>query len=47
MFILLICIVPRRSEDHLVMRKEQVLSAALRCFADQGFHATTMADVIR
>lgn len=29
------------------MRREQVLSAALRCFADQGFHATTMADVIR
>ena len=29
------------------MRREQVLHAALRCFADQGFHATTMADVIR
>jgi AcrR family transcriptional regulator len=29
------------------MRREQVLSAALRCFAAQGFHATTMDDVIR
>lgn len=29
------------------MRREQVLNAALRCFAEQGFHATTMADVIR
>jgi AcrR family transcriptional regulator len=38
---------PRRSEEHLAMRREQVLEAALRCFADQGFHATTMADVIR
>ena len=29
------------------MRRDQVLEAALRCFAEQGFHATTMADVIR
>lgn len=29
------------------MRRQQILSAALRCFALQGFHATSMADVIR
>ncbi len=40
-------VVPRRSGEHMAMRREQVLEAALRCFADQGFHATTMADVIR
>jgi AcrR family transcriptional regulator len=29
------------------MRREQVLRAAVICFAEQGFHVTTMADVIR
>ena len=38
---------PRVSEDHLTARREQVLSAALRCFARDGFHATSMRDVIR
>jgi len=38
---------PRRSEEHMAMRREQVLHAALRCFAEQGFHATSMADVIQ
>lgn len=38
---------PRVSEDHLTARRAQVLSAALRCFARDGFHATSMRDVIR
>jgi AcrR family transcriptional regulator len=38
---------PRRSEEHLAMRREQILTAALRCFARQGFHATSMTDVIQ
>ena len=37
---------PRVSEDHLTARREQVLLAAWACFSRNGFHATTMADVI-
>lgn len=29
------------------MRRDQVLDAARRCFARDGFHSTTMADVVR
>lgn len=29
------------------MRREQIIRAALRAFAREGFHATSMADVIR
>jgi TetR/AcrR family transcriptional regulator, transcriptional repressor of aconitase len=37
---------PRVSEQHLAARREQVLQAAWACFSRNGFHATTMADVI-
>jgi TetR/AcrR family transcriptional regulator, transcriptional repressor of aconitase len=38
---------PRVSEAHLERRREQILSAAVRCFARQGFHRTTMQDIVR
>lgn len=38
---------PRVSADHLAARRQQVLDAALRCFARQGFHATSVRDVVR
>jgi len=34
------------SEQHRAARKDQILAAAVRCVARQGFHKTTMADVI-
>jgi AcrR family transcriptional regulator len=37
---------PRVSEEHLAARREQILSAAARCFARNGFHDTSMQDVI-
>ncbi len=37
---------PRVSEAHLEQRRRQVLDAALRCFARDGFHATSMQDVV-
>ena len=36
---------PRVSEAHLAARRQQILEAAWRCFANQGFHATSMQDV--
>ncbi|HET8683853.1 MAG TPA: TetR/AcrR family transcriptional regulator, partial [Micromonosporaceae bacterium] len=37
---------PRVSEAHLAARRQQILDAARRCFTRNGFHATSMQDVI-
>jgi AcrR family transcriptional regulator len=37
---------PKVSEEHRNARREQILRATWRCVARQGFHKTTMADVI-
>lgn len=36
---------PRVSEEHLSARREQILTAAWRCFARDGFHMTSMQDI--
>jgi AcrR family transcriptional regulator len=38
---------PRVSEQHLAARRRQILDAAARCFIANGFHQTSMQDVIR
>ncbi len=37
---------PRVSEAHLAARRQQILDAARRCFLRNGFHSTSMQDVI-
>jgi AcrR family transcriptional regulator len=37
---------PKVTEEHRAARREQILDAALRCAAREGFHKTTMAHVI-
>jgi TetR/AcrR family transcriptional repressor of uid operon len=37
--------VPRIAEQTRAARREQILTAAVACFARAGYHATTMADV--
>jgi AcrR family transcriptional regulator len=37
---------PRVSEDHLTARREQILTAARRCFLRNGLHNTSMQDLI-
>jgi AcrR family transcriptional regulator len=36
---------PKVSEAHLEARRQQILAAAMRCFAERGFHATSMRDI--
>lgn len=36
---------PKVSEAHLERRRQQILNAAMACFARKGFHQTTMADI--
>jgi AcrR family transcriptional regulator len=38
--------VPRVSAEHLAARRRQILDAARRCFLRNGFHSTSMQDVI-
>jgi AcrR family transcriptional regulator len=38
---------PKVSETHLTERRDQILDAAADCFAANGFHSTSMADIIR
>jgi AcrR family transcriptional regulator len=37
---------PKVTEEHRTARREQILDAAMRCVAREGFHRTTMAHVI-
>jgi AcrR family transcriptional regulator len=36
---------PKVTEAHMEARREQILAAAVACFARQGFHQTTMQDI--
>jgi AcrR family transcriptional regulator len=38
---------PRVSEAHLAARRDQIIQAATRCFLRNGFHQTSMQDVIK
>jgi AcrR family transcriptional regulator len=38
---------PKISEEQIVARRLQILDVAARCFARQGFHRTTMEDIVR
>ena len=38
---------PKVTDEHVAARRRQILSAALRCFAREGFHRTTMQDIFR
>jgi AcrR family transcriptional regulator len=38
---------PKVSEAHLAARRRQILDAAARCFARDGFHRTSMQDIVR
>ena len=38
---------PKISAAHEQQRRDQILAAAMSCFARQGYHATSMDDVVR
>src|SRR5262249_31447842 len=38
---------PKVTQEHVDARRRQILSAALTCFARDGFHRTTMQDIFR
>jgi AcrR family transcriptional regulator len=38
---------PRVSAEHLANRRRQILDAAANCFARNGFHRTSMQDIVR
>jgi len=38
---------PRVTDEHRAARRKQIIDAGRHCVADQGFHKTTMSDVIR
>ncbi|WP_405061089.1 TetR/AcrR family transcriptional regulator [Kribbella sp. NBC_01505] len=38
---------PKVTEEHRVARRAQIVAAARTCVAEEGFHKTTMADVIQ
>jgi AcrR family transcriptional regulator len=38
---------PKVSEQHAAARRRQIVEAANRCFARDGFHRTTMKDIFR
>jgi AcrR family transcriptional regulator len=37
----------RATTDQKATRRQQILDAALRCFSQDGFHNTTIADIVR
>jgi AcrR family transcriptional regulator len=39
--------VPKVSDEHLAARRRQILDAAGACFARDGFHRTSMQDIVR
>lgn len=38
---------PKVTDEHRLARRAQIVAAARHCVLDEGFHKTTMADVIR